>query len=62
MLHLHALLIYFIIFRSTVHVGAYAQMNADNIPRKGESRKEAKVSGILPVNIQPTKERFPHSQ
>lgn len=44
------------IFRATVHVGAYVQMNAGNIPRNGETRKQ--VSRILPVNIQPAKERF----
>lgn len=33
-------------------------MNADSIPRKGETRKEAKVSRILPFNIQPTKGKF----
>lgn len=33
-------------------------MNADNIPRNGKTRKETKVSRILPVNIQPTKGKF----
>lgn len=46
----------------TVHVGATVQMNADNIPRKVETRKEVKVCRVLPVNIRPTKESFSHSQ